>query len=78
MADRNTPVTVLGGDNKHPFHINVQQLCACSPFFRAMLTDSFKETHEQVILLLEVDVETFQVLDRWISNLNLSRLKDRE
>jgi hypothetical protein len=44
MADRNTPVTVLGGDNKHPFHINVQQLCACSPFFRSVLTDGFKET----------------------------------
>jgi hypothetical protein len=28
-----------------------------------MLTDGFKETHERVVLLPEVDVETFQVLD---------------
>jgi hypothetical protein len=25
MADRNTPVTVLVGDNKHPSHLNEQQ-----------------------------------------------------
>jgi len=51
MADRNTPVTVLVGDDKHPFHLNEQQLCACSPFFRSVLTDGFKETHERVVLL---------------------------
>ena len=78
MADHNTSVTVLVGVDKHPFHLEEQQLCACSPFFCAMLTDGFKETHERVVLLPEVDVETFQVLDGWISNLNLSRLKDRE
>ncbi len=78
MADHNTSVTVLVGVDKHPFHLEEQQLCACSLFFCAMLTDGFKETHERVVLLLEVDVETFQVLDGWISNLNLSRLKDRE
>jgi BTB/POZ domain len=78
MADRNTSVTVLVGVNKHPFHLEEQQLCACSPIFRAMLTDGFKETHERVVLLPEVDVETFQVLDGWISNLKLSELKDWE
>ena len=77
MSDRNTSVTILVGVDKHPFYLEEQQFRACSPF-RAMLTDGFKETHERVVLLLEVDVETFQVLDKWISNLNLSRLKDRE
>ena len=56
MADRNTTVTVLVGDDKYPFHLDEQQLCACSPVFRSMLTDSFKETHERVVLLPEVDV----------------------
>jgi hypothetical protein len=64
MADRNTLVTVLIGVNKHPFHLEEQQLCAYSPFFLAMLTDGFKETNKRVILLPEVDIETFQVLDR--------------
>lgn len=76
MADLNTPVTVLVGDDKHPFHLDVQQLCACSPFFRSVLTDGFKETHERVVLLPEVDVETFQVFERWLSNLKLSEFKD--
>ena len=43
MADRNTPVTVLVGDDKHPFHLNEQQLCACSPFFHSVLIDGFNE-----------------------------------
>jgi hypothetical protein len=44
MGDRNTPVAVLVGDDKHPFHLDEQQLCACSSFFRSVLTDGFKET----------------------------------
>jgi hypothetical protein len=76
MADRNTPVTVLVGDDKHPFHLEEQQLCACSPFFRSVLTNGFKETHERVVLLPEVDVETFQVFEGWLSNLKLSEFKD--
>ena len=76
MADRNTSVTVLVGIDKHPFHLEEQQLCACSPFFRAVLTDGFKETHERVVLLPEVDVETFQVFEGWLSKLKLSEFKD--
>ena len=76
MADRNTLVTVLVRDDKHSFDLDEQQLCACSPFFRAVLTDGFKETHERVVLLLEVDVETFQVFEEWLSNLKLSEFKD--
>ena len=41
-----------------------------------MLTDGFKETHERVVLLPEVDVETFQVFEGWLSNLKLSEFKD--
>lgn len=33
MVDRNTSVTDLVGDDKHPFHLEEQQLCACSPSF---------------------------------------------
>jgi hypothetical protein len=76
MADRNTSVTVLVGDDKHPFHLDEQQLCACSPFFHSMLTDGFKETHERVVLLPEVDVEIFRVFERWLSNLELSEFED--
>jgi hypothetical protein len=76
MADRNTPVTVLVGDDKHLFHLEERQLCACSRFFRSMLTNGFKETHERVVLLPEVDVETFQVFERWLSTLKLSEFKD--
>jgi hypothetical protein len=75
MAARNTPVTVLVGDDKHPFHLDEQQLCACSPFFRSMLTDGFKEAHERVELPLEVDVETFRVFERWLSNPELSEFE---
>ncbi len=41
-----------------------------------MLIDSLKETHERVVLLLEVDVETFRVFERWLSNLELSKFED--
>jgi len=47
MAARNTPVTVLVGDDKHPFHLDEQQLCACSPFFRAVLTDIHPSSNVQ-------------------------------
>jgi hypothetical protein len=76
MADRNTTVTVLVGDAKHPFHLDEQQLCACSSFFHSTLTNGFKETHEQVVLLPEVDAETFQVFERWLSNLQASKFED--
>jgi hypothetical protein len=76
MANSNTPVTVLVGHDKHPFHLEENQLCVCSPFFRSVLTDGFKETHERVVLLQEVDVETFQVFEGWLSNLKLSEFKD--
>jgi hypothetical protein len=38
--------------------------------------DGFKETHERVVLLLEVDVETFQVFEGWLSKLKLSEFKE--
>ncbi len=51
MADRNTSVTVIVGDDKHPFQLNEQQLCACSPVFLAMLRNGFMETEERIVLL---------------------------
>ena len=63
MADCNTSVTILVEDNKHPFHLDAQQLCAHSPFFHSALTNGFKETHERVVLLPDVDAETFQLFD---------------
>ena len=33
------------------------------------LTNGFKETHERVVLLLEVKAETAKVFERWLSDL---------
>jgi hypothetical protein len=68
MANRNTSITVLVGDDKHAFHPNEQQLCAYSPFFFSMLKSRFREAEERVVLLLDVDAETFWVFKRWLSN----------
>ncbi len=68
MADCSTSITVLVGDNKHAFHPDEQQLFACSPVFLSMLRSGFREAEERVVLLPEVDAETFRVFERWLSN----------
>ncbi|KAF8864484.1 hypothetical protein BDZ45DRAFT_13627 [Acephala macrosclerotiorum] len=76
MADRNMSVTVLVGDNKHPFHLNEQKLCTCSSFFLSMLSSGFQESEERIVLLPEVDAEPFQVFERLLSNHGVSELED--
>jgi hypothetical protein len=61
-------ITVLVGDDKHAFHPNEQQLYTYSPVFLSMLKSGFREAEERVVLLLEVDTETFWVFKRWLSN----------
>jgi hypothetical protein len=76
MANRNTSITVLVGDDKHAFHPDEQQLCACSPVFLSMLKSGFREAEERVVLLPEVDAETFRVFERWLSNRGESVFED--
>jgi hypothetical protein len=76
MANRNTSITVLVGANKHAFHPNEQQLYAYSPVFLSMLKSGFREAEERVVLLLEVDTETFWVFKRWLSNRGESVFED--
>lgn len=64
MADCSTSITVLVGDDKHAFHPNKQQLCACSPVFLSMLRSRFREAKARVVLLLDVDAKTFWVFER--------------
>ena len=72
MDNRNTSVTVLVGYAKHPFHLDEQRLCTHSPFFLSTLRSGFMETQERVVLLPEVDAETFRVFERWLSNTRVS------
>ena len=74
MADCNTLVTILVGDNKRPFQLDERRLCACLSFFHSTLTNGFRETHERVVLLPEVEAETFQVFERWLSDLEREEL----
>src|SRR5450432_4247715 len=74
MAE-NRSVTILVGDDKYPFHPDEQQLCACSPFFLSTLRSGFKEGKEQIVLLPEVDTETFQIFERWLSNPGVSEFE---
>jgi BTB/POZ domain len=76
MADCSTSITVLVGDDKHAFHPDEQQLCACSPVFLSMLRNGFREAEERVVLLPEVDAETFRVFERWLSNRGESVFED--
>jgi hypothetical protein len=39
-----------------------------SPAFLSTLKSGFREAEERVVLLLEVDAETFRVFERWLSN----------
>jgi hypothetical protein len=76
MANCNTSITVLVGDDKHAFHPDGQQLCASSPVFLSMLKSGFREAEERVVLLPEVDAETFRVFERWLSNCGESVFED--
>jgi hypothetical protein len=63
VVGRNTPITVLIGDDKIQLHLD-EQRCACSQFFHPVLTHRLKETHEHAVLSPEVNVETFHVSER--------------
>jgi hypothetical protein len=76
MADRNTPVTVLVGMISIPSILKSNSFAYVRRSFVPCSTDGFKEAHERVVLLLEVDVETFRVFEGWLSNLKLSEFKD--
>ena len=79
MADCSTSTTILVGDDKHAFHpdeADEQQLCACLPVFLSMLRSGFREAEERVVLLPEVDAETFRVFERWLSNRGESVFED--
>ncbi len=76
MADCSTSIIVLVGGDKHAFHPDEQQLCACLPVFLSMLRSGFREAEERVVLLPEVDAESFQVFERWLSNCGESVFED--
>jgi hypothetical protein len=63
MAERSTPTTVLVRDDKHAFHLDEQQLCACSPVFLSMLRSGFKEAEKRIVLLPEGEAEAFRVFE---------------
>lgn len=60
-------VTVLVGptDSERRFCFHEDVLCAHSKFFRAALSNGFKEEREMIVRLLEVDSEVFCTYTQW-------------
>ena len=70
------PVTVLVGKEKHPFHLDEDQLCKCSSFFDPALRGGFKESKELAVHLPEAYVEAFQVLEEWIVQCSMPAVEE--
>ena len=70
MAASRPLVVVQVGEDHHPFSVEDDKLCGCSPFFRSALSGGFHEASERIVRLPEVEVETFQVFAKWLSDRN--------
>jgi hypothetical protein len=67
-------VTILVGKTK--FCLNREELCDCSPYFKAALAGSFREATEQEVQLVDHDDETFEIFVRWLKGESVSKFEE--
>ncbi|KPI40576.1 uncharacterized protein AB675_7464 [Cyphellophora attinorum] len=65
---RETPVKVVVGpsNNSKTFYLAPTPLKATSPYFRACLSENFKEGAENLVNLPDIDVTTFESFIEWL------------
>ena len=60
-------ITILAGENEHPFTVHKNIICNRSPYFVAASSEAWQQQEEKgVVRLSSVDADTFTVYAHWI------------
>ncbi|KAJ4373347.1 hypothetical protein N0V83_003642 [Neocucurbitaria cava] len=60
------PITILVGDKDQEFYIHEKLLSSTSAFFAKVLKDDWKEGHDRIVKLPDVEPSVFRIWMKWL------------